>query len=174
MTTAMYFLLMSLTLFVLPQLIVRFTLGYPIWDKRVRFVFYAAVLPIAWYIFIPKELQDIRQVNFLQHAIGGGVAIGFISLYFISIFKEKIPLWQDSVKHSNPVFLFILEAVFVYALVCIFGVANEMLEFLLDHLGIGIFSADRYDTWYDLLANTSGAAMVFIVYKLYSFVKSVN
>ena len=49
MTTAIYFLLMSLSLFVVPQLLVRFTLGYPVWDKRVRPLFYAGALPILWH-----------------------------------------------------------------------------------------------------------------------------
>ena len=92
MTTAIYFFLMSATLFIVPQLVVRFVLGNPVWDKRVRFLFYAATLPIAWFLFVPKELNDIRQVNFLQHMIGGGVSVGFVSLYFISILQIHIKL----------------------------------------------------------------------------------
>lgn len=156
MTTTVYFFLMSITIFILPQLCVRYLLGYAIWDNRVRFLVYAALLPALWYILVPKELNDLREINFLQHAIGGGVAIGFVSLYFISVLKEKMPLLRN----------LIIQAVFVYFLVSAFGVANELLEFALDYLGIGIFSADRYDVWFDLVANTLGAVSIFLLYTL--------
>lgn len=161
MTTSIYFFLMSATLFVLPQLLVRFALGYPVWDKRIRFLVYAAVLPVLWYLLVPKELNDIRYVNFLQHAIGGGVSVGFVTLYFTSVFREKFYLME----------MFIFQAVFVYMCVSAFGVANELLEFLLDWAGIGIFSADRYDVWFDLTANTTGAFLVFLSYRLFSIIK---
>lgn len=157
MTTSIYYFLMSATLFILPQLFIRFTLGYPVWDKRIRFLLYAAAIPFLWYLLVPKELNDIRYINFLQHAVGGGVAVGFVSLYFISVFREKfhsVIVWNS----------FFFQAVFVYMCVSAFGVANEILEFLLDFVGIGIFSADRYDVWFDLTANTIGSFTVFIVY----------
>ena len=163
---------MSATLFIVPQLVVRFVLGNPVWDKRVRFLFYAATLPIAWFLFVPKELNDIRQVNFLQHMIGGGVSVGFVSLYFISIFKEKFDVIGNLTNNALQIFLW--QAIFVYFLVSGFGVANELLEFLLDAAGIGIFSADRYDVWFDLVANTTGAMLVFILYKMYNFFYDLN
>jgi hypothetical protein len=60
---------------------------------------------------------------------------------------------------------FIFQAAFVYVCVSAFGVANELLEFLLDWFKIGIFSADRYDVWFDLTANTLGAFSVFLLHK---------
>ncbi len=161
MTTSIYFFLMSATLFVLPQLIVRFALGYPVWDRRIRFLVYAAALPVLWYLLVPKELNDIRYINFLQHAVGGGVAVGFVTLYLIGIFREKFYLME----------MFVFQAIFVYMSVSAFGVANELLEFLLDFAGIGIFSADRYDVWFDLTANTTGAFVVFLLWKIFGMVK---
>jgi hypothetical protein len=67
--------------------------------------------------------------------------------------------------------VFVFQAVFVYMCVSAFGVANELLEFLLDFAGIGIFSADRYDVWFDLTANTTGAFVVFLLYRLFSIMK---
>lgn len=164
MTTSIYFFLMSATLFVLPQLIVRFTLGYPVLDKRIRYLVYAAALPMLWHLLVPRELNDIRYINFLQHAVGGGVSVGFVTLYFISIFQEKfesVLLWGN----------FIFQMVFVYMCVSAFGVGNELLEFVLDWAGIGIFSADRYDVWFDLTANSLGAFTVFIVWKIFGMIK---
>ncbi len=170
MTTSIYFLLMSLTLFVLPQLAVRFVLGYPVWDKRIRFLVYSAVLPMLWHLLVPRELNDIRQVNFLQH-MTGGVSVGFITLYFISIFREKLSFKENSDTSLNLWGGIVFQAVFVYMCVSAFGVGNELLEFLLDWFDIGIFSADRYDVWFDLTANTTGAFVVFLLYRLFSIIK---
>lgn len=164
MTTAIYFFLMSVTLFIVPQLFVRYLLGNPVWNKNVRYLFYASALPVLWYTFVPNALNSIREINFLQHAIGGGVAVGLVSLYLINVLKEKFTLLGN----------FPLQIVFVYFLVSGFGVANELLEFLLDFFKVGIFSADRYDVWFDLVANTIGAFSVFFVYKIMSLVSAVT
>lgn len=153
---------MSLTLFILPQLLIKFIFKETVWDKRVRLLLYAAVLPMFWFLSIPQELQKIREMNFIQHALGG-VSVGLISLYFISIFSEKLGV------AGSPMIVFKkfwFQALFVFVCVSAFGVANELLEFLLDWAGIGIFSADRYDVWFDLTANTLGAFVVFLAYRL--------
>ncbi len=144
---------MSLIFFTVPQLIVRYIEKIPKFDSSVIYLAFAFCLPLIW-MFVPKEIIEFRQINFLQHAVGGGVAVGFISIYFIKNFRERFPVFNN----------FFFQLIFVFALVSMLGVANELLEFLLDYLGIGIFSADRYDTWFDLLANTSGALGVFLVW----------
>lgn len=144
---------MALILFIVPQLIVRFVEGQPKVDSSVLYLVFAFCLPLIW-IFLPKEILEFRSVNFIQHAVGGGVAVGFVSIYFIKNFKEKYLFFNN----------FFGQLLFVFAVVSMLGVTNELLEFLLDYSGVGIFSADRYDTWYDLLANTSGALGVFLAW----------
>lgn len=143
---------MSLTLFIIPQLVVRIVFKEPRINSTILYLVFAFCLPLLW-IFLPRELLSLREVNFIQHAVGGGVAVGFVSIYFIQNFKERFSVFQ----------YFPFQILFVYALVSMFGAANELLEFLLDWLKIGIFSSDRYDTWYDLLANTSGAFAIYLV-----------
>lgn len=145
---------MSLALFVVPQLLVRFLLGQPVWTKDIRYLVYGSAIPFLWYLLVPREMNDLREINFLQHMIGGGVAVGFISIYIINSLSLKFDFLQN----------FFFKIIFVYALVSSFGVANELLEFALDYTGVGIFSADRYDVWFDLTANTTGAFLVFFIH----------
>ncbi len=156
MTTAMYFFLMGVTLFVLPQLLVKvFTKEVKI-DSKTIYLIAAGLLPMFW-IFVPRVYVSLREVNFLQHAIGGGVAVGLVGFYLIESLKNTFPVLQK----------FPAQIIFTYLLVSGFGVANEILEFLLDYLGVGIFSADRYDTWFDLVANSTGAISVFLLIILF-------
>lgn len=161
MTALIYLFLMSLTLFVLPQIIVKILTGHPKFDKNILLLILAAFLPIAWS-FLPRELHGDRFINFLQHATGGGVAVGLVSIYFINSLKEKYP----TLTH------FFFQVLFFYALVSMFGVLNELLEFFLDYFEIGVFSSDRYDTWFDLLANTTGSVTIFVLYRIRQLIYS--
>jgi hypothetical protein len=147
---------MSLILFVVPQLVLKAVTKEVFWNRNIIYLVFACILPLLW-VFLPREVLETRTVNFLQHAIGGGVAVGFVSIYFLANLGDKFP----SLKK------FFVQIIFVYALVCMMGVANELLEFLLDYFSVGIFSSDRYDTWYDLLANTTGAVSIYLVYKIF-------
>lgn len=153
MTTDIYFFLMSVIFFIVPQLIVRVLNKEPKVDTNLLYLIFAACLPLIW-IFVPKSLAGVREINFIQHFVGGGVACGFVSIYFIKSLRQNYPLLKN----------FIFQIFFVYALVCMLGVANELLEFSLDVLKVGIFSSDRYDTWFDLTANTTGAILLYLIY----------
>ncbi len=153
MTTAIYFFLMATTFFVVPQLIVKFLTNEVKYDKSLIYLVFAFCLPLVW-VFLPKEVLTLREVNFIQHAVGGGVAVGFVAIYLIKNLRVKLLVFD----------YFIFQFIFVFALVSMLGVTNELLEFLLDTLQIGIFSSDRYDTWFDLMANTSGALSVFLLW----------
>ncbi len=153
MTTVIYFFLMALAFFIVPQLVVRVFNNEPKIDSNIIYLIFAFCLPLIW-MFLPKELLHTREVNFLQHAVGGGVAAGFVSIYLIKSLKHNYPLLRR----------FPFQIVFLFAIVSMLGVTNELLEFTLDFFNIGIFSSDRYDTWFDLVANTSGAFTIFLVY----------
>lgn len=146
---------MGLTLFIVPQIVVKILVKENKLNTNIMYLVFAFLLPVFW-VFVPKEMVHLREVNFIQHAVGGGVAVGFVFIYFVKSLKDKAPLLNK----------FPFQIIGLYALVCMLGVTNELLEFLLDYLGVGIFSADRYDTWFDLVANTTGAFSVFILYKI--------
>jgi hypothetical protein len=163
MTTVIYFFLIGLILFIVPQLVVKHIYKEPKIDLNIFFLVLAFALPIIW-ILLPfsREILNIRYVNFIQHALAGGVAVGFVGIYFINTLRPSFPVFRN----------FAFQFIFIYALICMFGVANELAEFSLDYLGIGIFSADSYDTWYDLIANTFGGFSLFFVYKILWYLDS--
>jgi len=156
MTTVIYFFLMSVIFFVVPQLAVKFFTKEVKIDKSIIYLFFAFCLPLIW-VFLPKEVVTLREVNFIQHAVGGGVAVSFVAIYLIKNFRQKFEIFD----------YFLFQLVFVFALVSMLGVINELFEFVLDTYKIGVFSSDRYDTWYDLVANTSGAMSLFLIYSLF-------
>lgn len=155
MTTLIYFFLMSLCLFIVPQLVVKKITNQAKLDKNIVYLVFACLLPLFW-MFLPRELLHTREINFLQHAVGGGVAVGFVAIYFLKTLRDHLPFLKN----------FFVQFVFVFALVSSMGVVNELLEFALDFFKIGIFSSDRYDTWFDIVANTSGAMLIFLLYKI--------
>lgn len=156
---------MSLVFMVFPPVALKYffrgKFHFILKDWRNIFLIFAFLMPLFWP-FLPEEILHFRNVNFLQHMIGGGVAVGFMGIYFIQNLKSFF-------SYRN----LILEIIFIFALVSVFGVVNEILEFYLDLLGVGIFSADRYDTWFDLVANSTGALSIFFVYKFFILQKKL-
>lgn len=101
---------------------------------------------VSWYL--PSPRIDGMQTQFVTHFIGGGVFSGLLWLY-IKLVKK----WQSS---------WWVEATTLYALVSALGVANELFEFVFfkaGHMPHGLA-----DTSYDLVANTLGAGVVFLLY----------
>ena len=174
---------MSSVFLVVPVLFLKFFFKekfyFKFLDKKNIFLFLAFCMPLIWP-FMDNDFLHLRWVNFLQHMIGGGVAVGFLGLYLLSNFREMYSLVQEGnlPKANFPQFqisnikIFLLEMIFIFMLVSAFGCLNELLEFYLDLLNIGIFSADRYDTWFDIVANSSGALSVYFVYKFIFLLKS--
>lgn len=104
----------------------------------------------SWYI--PSPLINGKQTQFMTHFVGGGVFTGLLWLYIKLVKEWRAALW--------------VEAASLFALVSALGVANELFEFVLFQLGympLGIS-----DTSYDLVANTLGAASLFLAYILVS------
>ncbi len=177
----MILFLIGLILFILPQLIIFLVykkyhpeesgnikeknieiIKYVILNKNTLLLLLAFCLPIIWNFF-PIETLKLRWVNFFQHAIGGGVAVGLSAVYIMNHLRNIRDLNPNFNIFKSTLFQFI----FIYIIVSAFGCANEILEFTLDALRVGTFSADRYDTWYDIVANTTGGIFVFILYRIY-------
>lgn len=98
---------------------------------------------------IPYLFLDRLPANFLHHAIGGGVAVAIIALYFQS------RVWPN--QH------WFVKGLFVFAVVNILGNANEVLELVAELLTGVVYISNKLDTNIDLVANNVGAAFGFIV-----------
>ena len=90
--------------------------------------------------------------NFVQHTIGGGMAVGIGFFYLKQQFKTTYN-WR-------------IELILLFGLVSALGCINELAEFAADNLGFGIFSFDRQDTWRDIAANSLGAVLAYVLIKV--------
>jgi hypothetical protein len=168
---SIYLTIMGLFLAVWPVWVVKSVHNYfgiqKTWKELVIsrwsiFLLIALFLPMIWQ-FVPHALKDLRWVNFIQHGVGGGVAVALGCLYMIENFKDKLDFFNNR----------IFQMIFIFACVSSLGVLNEILEFTFDALRIGIYSNDRYDTWFDLVANSIGALLTFAFYQFLSWPVSV-
>ncbi len=106
----------------------------------------AAFLFIAAW-FIPDVHLSSETTTFQQHFVGGGVYSACLYVYF-----KKLLGWKMSLVPSLVVLL---------AWTSAFGVANELIEFALTKLRLATIGTG--DTDWDLLANTLGAAVGYIL-----------
>lgn len=115
-------------------------------------VFYFAVLVLS------SVLLDPELANRILHTLGGGSLIVFVCFLAIKDSKTKINRFQ-----------FFTIAISVATL---FGVANEIFEFILqNHFGF-IFANSINDTWLDLISNTIGAILASVC--LIPFLKKIS
>lgn len=115
-----------------------------------------ALYAISWYL--PSPLINGINTQFTTHFLGGGVFCGLMWLYVTRSLNWKGAWW--------------LEALSLYATVCVLGVTNELLEFTLLHLHLT--SLTGADTWWDLVANTLGAAVFWVIYMAYRYIKNTT
>lgn len=124
--------------------------------------YFASLLPVVYlgffkvyiHLFGYPDLKLEVFFNFLQHSIGGGAAVGLICFYLYQNFKAQLPWLKD----------WRIRLIFLIGIVSIFGVTNEIIELVLDLLKFSQYSRDRFDTWIDLVANTTGALMAFYIF----------
>lgn len=118
--------------------------------KRYRWWLYAActLYVVSWWL--PSPLIEGRDTSFTTHFLGGGVFTGMLWYYL----KQSLN-WR---AHR------LLEAFSLFALVSALGVANELLEIVLNALGL--MPHGITDTSWDLLANTLGALTFYVGYFL--------
>lgn len=103
---------------------------------------------ISWYL--PSPLIEGRYTAFTTHVVGGGMFAALLWVYIRSHYAWNIPV--------------ILDLLILFFFVSGLGVANELFELAVVQLGLA--RLDGSDTWWDLLANTIGA---FILYMPTSF-----
>lgn len=90
--------------------------------------------------------------NFLLHGIGGGIASSFLFLYVLRTLEIN-QTWR-------------LELLFLICFVSVLGVMNEIGEYVIELFHWAVMSVNTHDTWRDLVANTSGALVSWLVIKI--------
>ena len=130
--------------FVLPQLIsVRSTTYRPVLALA------GLLFLVSWYL--PSPLVNGEQTHFMTHFVGGGLFTATLGAYILLATKRTTR------------YAWYYEAAMLYALVSALGVANELFEVMLYR--VGLMPAGISDTSWDLVANTLGAALGFVLYK---------
>lgn len=146
MTTVIISILVPVLIFTfLPKLLEN--LGHKPANKKLLAAACLVYL-VSWYL--PTFHIEGQNTAFVTHFVGGGIFSGLLWLYLVQSLKLKL--------HPPA------ELVSLYFLVSGLGVANELLEFFLDKTGLMYIPS--WDTWWDLLANTSGAITFWLVYKI--------
>lgn len=105
---------------------------------------------VSWYL--PSPLIDGADTSFTTHFVGGGIFTGLLWLYL----KKSLD-WRD---------VWWVEAFSLFALVSALGAINELFELLTVRIGISHIPLN--DTNWDILANTLGAALVYVAYLVWS------
>ncbi len=115
-------------------------------EKKYRWLLYLACMLffISWYL--PSPLIEGRDTSFTTHFVGGGLFTGLVWVYLVLATR-----WR---AHR------LVMAFSVFALVSALGCVNELAELLMVKVGLARITLD--DTNWDILANTLGAAAVWI------------
>lgn len=140
-----------------PWLAVRFVFT----TGRSKQITYRQSAPYLWAaalvweigILVPDVPISPETETFGVHTMGG-VAAGILFYFVIKAYGLRFSGWWQ-----KPLAL--------YFLVCGLGIANELLEFFTDKTGLVVVPVHRNDTWWDMVANTLGAAIAFITAELY-------
>lgn len=111
----------------------------------------AALIAVVGSIIVHISLDTVLS-NFILHLVGGGIVSSFLYFYVKLSFNIKID-WK-------------LDLLALLAFVSALGSINEIAEYALDSLQVSQFSFDRKDTWRDIVANTSGAVLGWVIIKL--------
>ncbi len=122
-------------------------------EQKYRWLLYVACLLffISWYL--PSPLIDGRDTSFMKHFVGGGLFTGLFWVYLISSMK-----WRAH---------WLIMTFSLFALVSALGCINELAELFMVKAGIAKIEID--DTNWDILANTLGAATIWIGWLIVDF-----
>ncbi len=116
--------------------------------KYVIWLFLTLFFAILGLLLSELSTSGLGIGNFLMHAVGGGVATACTYEYLRRNLGLKLS-WR-------------VELAFFFMFVSAFGVLNELLEYVAELSGYGIFSLDSQDTWRDFVANSSGAFVALL------------
>jgi len=105
---------------------------------------------ISWYL--PSPLIHEMNTQFTTHLVGGGVFSGLLWWYL-----QRQLQWNSA---------WLFELITVFAVVSSLGVINELFE--LGTVELHVTRLNGADTWWDLLANTLGAFLVWFLYRIFT------
>ena len=119
--------------------------GFTDEKKHCWLLYFACVLFfISWYL--PSPLIEGRDTSFTTHFVGGGLFTGLLWVYLVLVTRSR--------SH------WLVMAFSLFALVSALGCVNELAELCMVKVSLARIKLD--DTNWDILANTLGAAAVWL------------
>ena len=132
----------------LPRLLSRH--GFKSSKKQLSWLHVACLLfAVSWYL--PSPLIDGQDTSFVTHFVGGGMFSGLVWIYLKLVIGLKSK-WY-------------IEAFSLFALVSALGCVNEIFELVLVQAKIATININ--ETNWDILANSLGSLIVYLVYIAY-------
>ncbi len=116
---------------------------------------------ISWYL--PSPLIDGQHTAFTTHFVGGGIFTGLLWLYILRATNWKARLTGNNRSQRYSLYRCI-EAATLFMAVSALGTLNELFELAVVQSGFSNLTLN--DTSWDLLANTLGAALFYVIYLL--------
>lgn len=113
---------------------------------------YAAAVVWALALILPPVPISPETDTYLMHSLGGVVA-AILFEYVCKVYRLSFGTWWQRV-------------VAVYFFVSGLGVANELLEFFMAKTGL--MNINGNDTWWDLVANTTGSLAAFMLFRIFT------
>ena len=128
-------------------------------EKKYRWILCLACVLffISWYL--PSPLIGGRDTSFMKHFVGGGLFAGLLWVYLVLAMR-----WRSH---------WLVMTFSLFTLVSALGCINELAELFMVKIGLARITLD--DTNWDILANTLGAAAVWLGWMVVSLaVKKVG
>jgi hypothetical protein len=155
-----YDIVFPILLTFVPWLVVRYVFA----TEHSRTVSYRTTAPYLWGAsalwFIGGFLPTIpmAETDSFQLHMTGGMAACVLFFFAVKTYRVRFTEWWQ-------------EPLFLYFFVSGLGVANELLELLLNKTSILAVSVHQNDTWWDFLANNLGAAIAFGCVLIYRWLR---
>ena len=117
------------------------------------------LMPLLFVIsrYLPAFETVFNNKTFVQHMVGGGFVSALYYIYIKQAFKLKTTVLFDFI--------------FSFLIVSTLGSLNELLEYFVTYLNI--YRVDGSDVWSDIYANSLGAIIGIIVYRIVRYVHKV-
>ena len=103
--------------------------------------------------YLSRAVSSAFLGNVLLHSVGGGAVSAIFFAYLVKTYKIKLN-WRVMI-------------VLLFIFVSTLGTLNEIMEYAFELLHMGIYSVDSHDTWRDIISNTSGAYICWILINTY-------
>jgi hypothetical protein len=161
MLFTVFYAVLSVVLVLTIAIWLRAELRVPVRSLKAGWYWLVAIITLQLFAGVLAEIYNPHGLgNVLLHTIGGGAVSALVFFYLSYTFRLRVS-WR-------------VQLVLLFCCACTLGVLNELAEFAMELLRVGVFSYDSQDTWRDLTANTSGAVCTWLIIRTAGLIKHIG